>query len=163
MQQHARRKDKEWLKCISVPESFMIEFGWEWSLCEHYLILEPNLWSICLFNREIRIRVFYWHETHVFYLFILVLWRYDPTQVMASSFLRFLDHTQWRSTVGRTSLDEWSARRRDLYLTTHNNHNRQTSMPPVGCEPTISAGERPQNYALDCAVTGIGMCVIYRS
>ena len=34
-------------------------------------------------------------------------------------FLMFLDHTQRRSTVGRTPLDEWSARRRDLYLTTH--------------------------------------------
>ena len=54
----------------------------------------------------------------------------------------FLDHTQRRSTVGRTPLDEWSARRRDLYLTTHDTHNRQISMPPVGFEPTISAGER---------------------
>ena len=53
----------------------------------------------------------------------------------------FLDHTQRRTTVGRTSLDEWSARRRDLYLTTQNTHNRQTSMPPGGFEPTISAGE----------------------
>ena len=39
---------------------------------------------------------------------------------------RFLDHTQWRTTVGRTPLDEWSARRRDLYLTTHKTHNRHT-------------------------------------
>ena len=29
-------------------------------------------------------------------------------------------------------------------------------MPPVGFEPTISAGERPQTYALDGAATGIG-------
>jgi hypothetical protein len=29
-------------------------------------------------------------------------------------------------------------------------------MPPVGFEPTISAGERPQTYALDRAATGIG-------
>jgi hypothetical protein len=56
----------------------------------------------------------------------------------------FLDHTRRRSTVGRTPLDEWSAHRRDLYLTTHDTHNRQISMPPVGFEPTISAGERPQ-------------------
>jgi len=56
----------------------------------------------------------------------------------------FLDHTQRRTTVGRNPLDEWSARRRDLYLTTHNTHNRQISMPPVGFKPTISAGERPQ-------------------
>ena len=72
------------------------------------------------------------------------LWRYDPTRVMASSFLRFLDHTQRLTIVGRTPLDEWSARRRDLYLTTHDTHNRRISMPPVGFEPKISAGERPQ-------------------
>jgi hypothetical protein len=30
----------------------------------------------------------------------------DPTRVMASSFLRFLNHTQRRTTVGKTFLDE---------------------------------------------------------
>ena len=63
---------------------------------------------------------------------------------MERLFLMFLDHTQWRTTVGRTPLDEWSARRRDLHLTTHDTHNRQISMPLVGFEPKISAGERPQ-------------------
>jgi len=29
-------------------------------------------------------------------------------------------------------------------------------MPPVGFEPTISAGEGPQTYALDPAATGTG-------
>ena len=29
-------------------------------------------------------------------------------------------------------------------------------MPPVGFEPTTATGERPQNYALDRAATGIG-------
>ena len=91
-----------------------------------------------------------------FILTFLFLWRCDPMRVMASSFLRFLDHTQRRITVGRTPLDEWSARRRDLYLTAHNTHNRQTPMPLMGFEPTISAGERPQTYALDHAATGIG-------
>ena len=65
---------------------------------------------------------------------------------MEHLFLMFLVHTQRRSTVGRTPLDEWSARRRDLYLTTHDTHNRQISMPTVGFEPTISAGERPQAH-----------------
>ena len=63
---------------------------------------------------------------------------------MEHLFLMFLDHTQRLSTVGRTPLDERSARRRDLYLTTHDTHNRQIAMPPVGFKPTISAGERPQ-------------------
>ena len=86
---------------------------------------------------------------------------YSATRVMASSFLRFLDHTQRRTTVGRTSLDEWSARRRDLYLTTHNTHNRKTSMPPVGFEPTTSAGEWSQTYALDRTATGTGHQEVY--
>ena len=95
--------------------------------------------------------------SHFRYIIFFILWRCAPTRAMASSFLRFLDHTQRRNTVGRTPLDEWSARSRDLYLTTHNTHNRQTSMPPVGFEPTISAGERPQTYALDRAATGTGL------
>ena len=33
-------------------------------------------------------------------------------------------------------------------------------MPPVGFEPTISAVERPQTYALDRAATGTGECVM---
>ena len=62
-----------------------------------------------------------------------------PQWAWASSFTRFLDHTQRRATVGRTPLDELSACRRDLYLTTHDTHNRQTSMPPMGLEPTMRA------------------------
>jgi hypothetical protein len=53
-----------------------------------------------------------------------------------------------QTTFGRTSLDEGSARRRDPYLTTHITHNRQTSMPTAGFEPTIPVGERPQTHAL---------------
>jgi hypothetical protein len=55
--------------------------------------------------------------------FSFFLWRNSPQWARASSFLRFLDHIQ-RTTVGRTPLDEWSAHRKDLYLTTHNIHNR---------------------------------------
>ena len=80
-------------------------------------------------------------------MFAPPLWRCGPTRAMVSSFLRFLGHTKRLITIGRTPLNECSARRRDLYLTTHNTHNRQTSMPPVVFQPTISAGERPQTYA----------------
>jgi len=55
---------------------------------------------------------FYPNRHHGFFF----LWGCDPTWVVASSFTRFLDHTQWCTTVGRTPLDKWSARRRDLYL-----------------------------------------------
>ena len=35
-------------------------------------------------------------------------------------------------------------------------------MPTVGFEPTISAGEQPQIYALERAATGTGGSVIYQ-
>ena len=42
-----------------------------------------------------------------------------------------LRHTR----VGRTPLDEGSARSREIYLTTHKTHKRQTFKTPAGFEP----------------------------
>jgi hypothetical protein len=66
--------------------------------------------------------------------------------------------TPRHTTLGRTPLDEWSVRRRDLYLITHSTHNRQISMLPVGFEPAIPENERPSSLALDRAATGVGHC-----
>jgi len=44
-------------------------------------------------------------------------------------------------------MDEWSSRRTDLYLTTHNTHRRQTSMPPARFKPIIPASKRRQTHA----------------
>ena len=67
------------------------------------------------------------------------------------------------TTVGRTPLHQWSARRRDLYLTTHNTHNTHPCPPPppMGFEPAIPANERLQAHALDRAATGIGDMYVY--
>ena len=53
-------------------------------------------------------------------------------------------HTR-HTAIGRTPLDDWSARRRDLYLSTHNTHNRQTSMPRWDSNPQSlhASGRRP--------------------
>ena len=59
------------------------------------------------------------------------------------------------TTLGRNPLDESSARHRDFYLTTNNNHKRQTSMHPMGFEPAIAESERPKNHVVDRAVIGI--------
>jgi hypothetical protein len=74
---------------------------------------------------------------------------------VASSLLRVVDHRQ-HTTVGRSPLGQSSARRRDLYLATHNIHKRQTSMPLAGFEPAISVSERPQNHAFNRTATGTG-------
>jgi len=55
-------------------------------------------------------------------------------------------------TLSRTALDEVSVRRRNLYLTTHNTHNRQTFMPPEGFKLVSPASERPKTHVLDRAV-----------
>jgi hypothetical protein len=59
------------------------------------------------------------------------VWRNSPTPVRAASFFKFLDHTQWHTTAGRTPLDEGSARGRDLYLITHST-SRQTNIHTPG-------------------------------
>jgi hypothetical protein len=74
-----------------------------------------------------------------------------------------VSRSQRRTTVGRTLLDEWSARRRDLYLTTNNTPNRQTSMPPVGFETTIPQDERSQTHTINCAATGTRILVVWNS
>jgi hypothetical protein len=60
------------------------------------------------------------------------------------------------TTLGRTPLDEWSARRRDLYLTLHDTHKRYISMPSAGYKPAIPTRERQQNHALGRESTGTG-------
>ena len=59
-------------------------------------------------------------------------------------------------TLCRSPVDEWSDPRRHFYLTTHNTHKRQTSMPPTRFEPSIPASEEPQTHVLDHATTRIG-------
>jgi len=101
------------------------------------------------------------------FCFLKLLWHvyyiiFPLVRAMTSSFLRFLDHT-----VGGTPLDEWSARRRDFYLTTNKTHNRQISiLPPTSGgirthDLSRRAGADLQTYALDRATTGTGMSIMY--
>ena len=55
--------------------------------------------------------------------FFVFIWRNSTQCARASSFTRFLDHIQRRATVGRTPLDEWSARRSwKFFSKTKSNH-----------------------------------------
>jgi hypothetical protein len=55
-------------------------------------------------------------------------------------------HSIGHTTLGRTPLDESSARSRDLSLTTRNTRKRQISMPPAGFETAIPASKRRQTH-----------------
>jgi hypothetical protein len=66
-------------------------------------------------------------------------------------------HYVRHTTLGRNHLQEISARRRVLYQTTHNTHNRQTDIhAPCRIWTAIAPSERPQTHALDRAATGNG-------
>jgi len=56
-------------------------------------------------------------------------------------------HTRTHTTINRIPLDEGSARCRYLCLTTHNSHNRQTSLFPAGFELAIPASKRQRSHA----------------
>jgi hypothetical protein len=63
--------------------------------------------------------------------------------------------------LGRAPLDDRSAHRKDLYLTTHNIHLRKASTIPARFEPSFPASQRPLTDAWDRAATGIGFSVLY--
>ena len=78
-----------------------------------------------------------------------------------ASLYRGLTITLRHTTLGWASLGEWSVRRRDLYLTTHNTHKRHSCTLPAGFEPATPASKRPQTHALHCAGTAFGTVWCY--
>ena len=62
----------------------------------------------------------------------------------------YITHNDAPQSVGLlwTPLGEWTALHRDLYLTTYNTYNRQTSMLPVGFEPNNLSRRAPAGLRL---------------
>ena len=75
-----------------------------------------------------------WKKWKIFFFF-----RCGVRRTIAFSFMRFLDHKQRRTTVGRTPLYERSARRRDLYHTT----NFPCRLPDSSQQYQQASGRRP--------------------
>ena len=82
------------------------------------------------------------------YIYIYFFFHETTAASGPRSLYRGFTITLRHTTVGRTPLDEWPARRPNLYLTTHNTHKRQASTPPAAFEPKIQPCERPPTYAL---------------
>jgi len=78
-------------------------------------------------------------------------WRFDPIPGHGLPLGGFAVALTGLTTLSRTPLDEWAAWGRDLYLTIHHVHKRQTFISPTGFEPPIPAGERPQTHTSDRA------------
>jgi len=89
-------------RCISIVSS------------SHFKSFPPLLLLLLLLLYRSRRQV--QKDACITYLFYF--WRNSSQWATASSFMRFLDHTQRRTTVGRTPMDERSACRRELWHTT---------------------------------------------
>jgi hypothetical protein len=146
-----------WVGTLKFIADFELEDGCLWCV-KHVAKLQacPSLvagfWSLSYGFSPRSFHVRFVGYIEVFFIFQWLGCPSGPGRPRYRVFAITLRHT----TFGRTPLENWSARRRDLYLTTHNSHKRQTSMPPGGFEPTVLASERLQPHAWDRAASGIG-------
>ena len=97
------------------------------------------------------------------YVFFLPLQRNSPTRASPTTFSTFLDHTQWHTTVGRTHLDEESARRTNLYFASHNTNKRHIHAPRQDSNPpsqqAIGRRSSPQRQALSLTPVPHACCL----
>jgi hypothetical protein len=92
-----------------------------WCLCVCFCM------RLCLFFVCVCLCLF----SYVFVCLLACLLAFGATAPQWSrvpSYTMYLDHAKWRTTAGKTSLDEWSDRRRDLCLTSHNSNKRQVCL-----------------------------------
>ena len=95
-----------YVTCYNILDSNQSHSGWFYCTC--FRRFQYNFHSFSKSISSSRINAF---------ISAFLCWHNSPPWARAS-FMRFLDHTQRRTTFGRTPPDEWSARFRDLYLTT---------------------------------------------
>ena len=113
--------------------------------------ITTTLFSIFQIDMSLRIShlsVRVMHPARLILNFFFLQWCNSPSGPGPPHYRGFVI-TLRHTTLGRTSLDEWSARRTDLYLTTPNTHKRQTSTPPrrdSKPQSQQSNGRRPTPY-----------------
>jgi hypothetical protein len=69
----------------------------------------------------------------------------------------FVDHTQLHTTVGRIPLDEWSARRRDLYPTNKQRSQETDIHDPSGIRTRNPSKQAATDLRVDRSATAIGL------
>jgi len=85
----------------------------------------------------------------------------SPTLALAVSLFSFLDHTQLEKHIpqGLLRTSDQPVSEITTY-STHNKHNRRTSISSAGFEPAIPASKRFHTYVLEGTATGIVFCLI---
>ena len=135
--------------------------GTSYPVMWHHTSEEHNYLLHCCKNLKAHICILHLLYLHVY----TVIFFYDLTTPSGPvpPHYRGCVITFRHATLSRTPIYEWSVQRRDLYLTTHDSHKRQTFMPAVGFEPTILASEWLQTQSLDGVATGISTSTVRSS
>jgi hypothetical protein len=108
---------------------------WKWLIIDHwikylfFLLLNWNDFANCL--RHYHVFVCFWRNRSPL----------PPPWARTSSFTKSLDHTQRRATVGRTPLDEWSARLQRA-LPDNTQHSHETNIHAPGGIQTHNLSRR---------------------
>jgi hypothetical protein len=105
-------------------------------------------WETLSFSRKTQLHGVSYFVSWQFAIVVSFLFHSTTSNRPGPPHYRGFTITLRHTTVGSTTLIEWSARHGDLYLT-HNAPKREISMSPGGFQPTIPASERPQTHALD--------------
>jgi len=130
-------KNKLHLSSINMENSVCLYIQWHAARSDIKHAIESNfpfLWS-----------TYYWSSYFLFPLALL-------TNAGHGRLIFEVARSYTRSTtVSKTPLDEWSARRRELYLFNKQHWPETNIHVPSGLEPAIPAVERLQTYALGTA------------
>jgi hypothetical protein len=131
--------------------------------CYKRLYMRPQTHTDCTEDCDVEWILFCQHDILFEHFNIIIIFFFccgAATQCgsLPPHFLRFLDHTQWGTTVLKTSGRVIISSHRPVHDNTQ--HSQQTPMPLVGFELTITAAEPPQTYTLDRADTGTGWLML---
>jgi len=108
--------------------------------------------NYCIMIPDVFFRIQHEQSSKYLALYSVIFSSHDSTALVGLGLL-FVEVSRSHSmththTLGRTPPYESSTSRRDFYLTTFNTHNRQTSIPPAGFEPSVPKqnGRRPHGH-----------------
>jgi hypothetical protein len=138
---------------VRIPPEVWMSVSCEWCVLPGR---GPSEWGVIEYGSKASIMRRPW-STRIFF-FHLAQWHPVARAFLLST---FLDHTQPRTTVGRIPLDEQSARRRDLYVTTYNIHKIKHPGPGWNSNPQYqqASGRRPTPEKNTCLIHFISVFV----
>jgi len=142
-------------KTLTTPQCIQEQFTCTFTYTRDvYRVKRWKTWNpsrpVNLLQQRFAVHRYKWTINYMYRHIFFLPWRNSPSGTIVEDSSSQTHHTPLDSS-GRVIS-------RDLHLTTHFTHSRQTSMSPAGFESTFPASERPQTHAKARTATGVGMC-----